>query len=323
MVKKLKMHRFISLTFLLIWGMTLFGQMPKSAKSPHGKGLHIECSECHDPNGWEVRAMTTFNHDKRTHFPLKGQHKMLDCRKCHPTLLFNEAKSDCNSCHTDVHQQTVGNDCQRCHNTSSWLVTNIKQIHQQKGFALVGAHAAADCSRCHKAASQLQFENMHTDCYACHYQVYESSTIKQFGQNATHRSLGFNTDCNRCHNMVGRSWSYNGKGFEHGFFPLKGGHANLTCDQCHWDGFNTKLSPECSSCHGTYTASQKVPAHETVFKSHECSECHTYLGWNVVKFKNHKNWRDKSKHDGKGCLECHDNNDTWKPDCRKCHNFDY
>lgn len=334
MVKKFKMLRISGFLSLLLWGMALFAQMPQSAKSPHGKGLHIQCSECHDPNGWKLRTNSSFNHDKRTHFPLKGQHKMLDCRKCHPTLVFNEAKSDCNSCHTDVHQQTVGNDCQRCHNTSSWLVTNIKQIHQQKGFALVGAHAAADCSRCHKAASQLQFENMHTDCYACHYQVYESAKITEpnivdpsSARTGTHREFGFNTDCYRCHNMVGRSWAYNGKGFEHGFFPLKGGHANLSCDQCHVFGFGpeNKLDPDCKSCHEgkLYQAKQTYPAHNTAFASHQCSECHTYLGWNIVKFKNHKNWRDKSKHNGKGCLECHDNNDTWKPDCRKCHNFDY
>lgn len=303
--------------------MTLFAQIPKSSKSPHGTGFRMECNECHDPNGWKLRKATTFNHDK-THFPLRGQHKMMDCRKCHPTLVFSEAKTDCNSCHTDVHQQTVGLDCQRCHTTNSWIVYNVKQIHQQRGFSLVGSHAAADCQRCHKSASQLQFENINTDCDACHHQQYESSTIKQFGLNATHRSLGFNTDCNRCHNMVGRSWAYNGKGFEHGFFPLKGGHANLACDQCHWDGFNTKLSPDCVSCHeGSYAkATSKYPAHATAFKSHDCTECHSTLGWNIIKFKNHRSWEDKNKHKGVGCLECHDNNGTYKADCRKCHDSD-
>lgn len=319
----MKINQTLWLLLLLMWGMNGYSQMPKSARSPHGKGLRIECSECHDPNGWKLRKTTTFNHDK-THFPLRGQHKMIDCRKCHTSLVFSETKADCNACHTDIHQGTVGLDCQRCHNTNSWIVNNVKQIHQQRGFALVGAHAAADCKRCHKSASQLRFENMHTDCDACHHQDYEAAviTVPNSTLKGTHRSLGFNTDCNRCHNMVGKSWAYNGKGFEHGFFPLRGGHANLSCDHCHPDGYNPKPSTKCSDCHSSKQAIQKVPAHNTAFASHECSECHTYLSWNIVKFKNHKSYRSMSKHKHEGCLECHDNDETYKPNCRKCHNFD-
>lgn len=322
----MKIARTIGVLLLLLWATNGYSQSiaARSQKSPHGKWFKMDCGECHDPNGWKLRKNPTFNHDK-THFPLKGQHKMIDCRKCHSTLVFSEAKPDCNACHTDVHQQTVGQDCNRCHTTNSWIVTNIRQIHQQKGFALVGSHAAADCSRCHKAASQLQFENMHTSCDACHHQQYESSTIKQFGLNATHRSLGFNNDCYRCHNQVGKSWAYNGKGFEHGFFPLAGGHANLTCDQCHWDGFNTKLSRDCEACHSSYKAWAKFPAHMEggAYTSHACSECHTYLSWNkIVFFGKHKPFRDKSKHKSVGCHECHNNNLENTHSCRKCHNFD-
>ena len=32
-----------------------------------------------------------FNHNK-TNFPLKGQHKTVGCKECHPTLEFSNAK---------------------------------------------------------------------------------------------------------------------------------------------------------------------------------------------------------------------------------------
>lgn len=58
----------------------------------------------------------------------------INCRQCHPTLKFAEAKSECNECHKDIHQSTVGLDCSRCHTPASWLVSNISEIHQRSRF---------------------------------------------------------------------------------------------------------------------------------------------------------------------------------------------
>src|ERR1035437_3103453 len=128
-------------------------------QSPHGDKLGIKCDVCHVTDGWIKIKTTEFNHNK-TSFPLIGQHKTVNCRSCHPTLKFSEAKTDCNACHKDVHQQTVGQDCNRCHTPTSWIVQNITQIHNQSRFPLRGFHAHMDCYQCHKSASLLRFEPM-------------------------------------------------------------------------------------------------------------------------------------------------------------------
>ncbi len=105
----------------------------------------VSCSVCHSAKGWELdREIYSFDHSK-TKLPLVGQHTEINCKLCHPTLVFSEAPIDCNQCHTDVHQSTTGSDCSRCHTPSSWLVNNITEIHQTSRFPLLGAHRTADC----------------------------------------------------------------------------------------------------------------------------------------------------------------------------------
>ena len=207
------------------------------AKSPHGEGLKTDCGACHNTNNWEQLNPRHFNHNK-TRFPLIGQHKTVGCRACHPTLEFSKAKTQCNQCHMDMHEGTVGKDCDRCHTPKSWIVSNVKQIHQQAGFTLAGTHAVTDCNRCHKSASQLRFDNIRTDCYSCHKANYDATN---------HRADGFGTDCFPCHNMTGRDWSYSGKGFVHGTFPLTGAH-NINCILCHKTGeYKTVSSSACKT----------------------------------------------------------------------------
>lgn len=313
-------------TILCLFFALLFSSI--YAESPHGKGFKMDCGICHNPEGWKFKEKgNTFNHNK-THFPLLGQHKMVNCRLCHPSLVFSEAPRSCVSCHKDMHQGTVGPDCESCHNNQSWIVPNIRQMHQRKGFSLVGAHATADCNFCHKGASQLRFENIRSECVACHKSQYDAAMVFVPGSSMRMRHSeipvsGDKLDCYRCHNLVGRSWNTNGKGFEHGFFPLKGGHANVSCDRCHYDGFNFKPDRECSSCHSSRRAVGTNPAHSTLFKNHNCSECHNIYSWNSVKMKTHVGFRGgMSKHSGVGCNECHTNDANYKSNCRKCHNFD-
>lgn len=333
-----KMRLSVLLLFLAIVHFHLF-----SATSPHGKNFKLDCATCHTPSNWQFKEKdNTFNHSK-TGFPLDGQHKMLKCKECHTSLVFSQATKTCVSCHKDIHQGTVGFDCNRCHNTRSWIVPNIRQVHQRRGFALVGQHASQDCNMCHPGSNQLRFENRRSDCAACHMRQFNSALIKvpslMTGTIAIvqHKDLPDNGnlyDCYRCHNMVGKSWSYRGRGFEHGFFPLKGGHSHLECNQCHTDGFNppdgntglpSKLNRECSSCHSVNKGAQKVPAHRNSFAKFVCSQCHNVSGWSNVKMSVHDGWFKISSghHKGVGCLECHNNDTEFKPNCRRCHNWDY
>ncbi len=290
-----------------------------AVKSPHGEGFKMECVTCHTTADWNKIKTDGFNHNK-THFPLVGQHKTVSCKKCHTTLEFSKAKTNCSACHTDVHQGTVGNDCERCHTPNSWLVTNVKQIHRQVGFALVGSHATADCNRCHKSASMLRFDNISTDCYSCHKEKYNATTAPN------HRKSGLDTDCARCHTMSGRDWLATGRGFDHGFFPLTNAH-NLACDACHFENnYSVKLSSECNSCH-SLANNNPIVAHKTKFVSYSCGNCHNTQGWSAgVRFKQHDSWFGiySGKHKGKWskCTDCHNNDATYKANCRNCHDFD-
>jgi hypothetical protein len=289
-----------------------------ATKSIHGENFKIDCVVCHTSDNWKKIKDGGFNHNK-TRFPLVGQHKTANCRQCHKSLDFSKAPTDCASCHTDIHQGTVGRDCQRCHKPTSWIVSNIKQIHRQTGFPLVGAHATADCNRCHVSASLLRFDNIRTDCYACHKAQYDATQVPN------HRQAGFDTDCARCHNMVGRDWNSYGKGFDHGAFPLTGAH-KLACDACHIDNnYKVKLSTNCSSCHGVDN-SNSVPAHKTKFLAYDCSACHSPKGWNAISFKQHDGSFGNiysGKHKGKwsSCSDCHSNDANYTASCKKCHNF--
>jgi len=288
-------------------------------KSPHGDDIKFECEACHTVENWHNIVLKGFNHNK-TRFALDGQHKMLQCKLCHPTLIFKQNKvvSDCYQCHKDMHQGTVGFDCKRCHSTKSWLIPNPRRMHQQVGFALIGAHAVADCYRCHQSASLLRFENIRKDCYACHAKNYHAT------KNPNHLIAGYDTDCNRCHTQTGKDWTTAGKGNTHGFFPLKGGHSNVTCSSCHSNSFEYKISSECSVCHTPKNT--VIPAHRTKFNIYNCSNCHSIQGWSTMKFKQHDSWFQiySGKHKGQWqrCIDCHNNDGTYKANCRKCHDFD-
>ncbi len=306
----------ISILFIFIFGYV-------GAKSPHGAKFNIDCATCHTTDNWKNIKKKGFNHDK-TKFPLRGQHTNLDCKRCHTDLVFSNAKTDCNACHTDIHQGTTGPDCARCHNTNSWIVTRIKPIHQEAGFPLRGMHEAADCNQCHTSASNLRFENIRTDCYACHKKEYLSTT----GTTYDHKVMGFDTDCARCHNMTGLSWNSIGKGFDHSYFPLTGGH-NLECTECHKENnYSIKLKSECTSCHGgkRAIAATNIPAHNSVFAGLSCTECHTTQSWNIVKHKQHDSYFPIYSGHHKGvwtkCTDCHKNDNSWdaKNTCNRCHN---
>jgi len=295
-----------------------FGAQVQALKSPHGENFKKECTLCHVTENWTEIKRDGFNHNK-TKFPLKGQHNAVSCRKCHSTLVFDKTPLKCAECHTDIHEGTVGNDCGRCHTQNDWFVKNIRQIHQQAGFPLIGEHAAADCNRCHTSASLLRFNNIRSDCYACHQNEYELTT------KPNHVATGMGTDCQRCHNMAGQSWLSIGHGFDHGFFPLVGAH-NIQCNLCHFDNdFKTKLSKECSTCHDPGPANTSTPAHKGIFQRFACSDCHSVISWTNIKFPNHEIYGKiySGKHKGKwsACSDCHNNDVAYTSTCTKCHSF--
>lgn len=83
----------------------------------HKEALGSECEQCHNPNDW---SMWLFDHDEKTHYPLKGAHENLQCNLCHKDQL--ETSQQCNNCHNkdDPHRGSFGRQCQNCHNETSF-----------------------------------------------------------------------------------------------------------------------------------------------------------------------------------------------------------
>lgn len=286
------------------------------AQSPHGKDLKIECDVCHAGDGWKVSLATIkFDHNK-TDFKLAGQHKFIDCRKCHQSLIFKKGEMECRNCHTDMHNGTVGFDCSRCHNTEVWIVTNIIQMHQQTRFPLLGVHAIADCYSCHKSGSLLQFEPLGIDCYDCHKDKYLSTT------SPNHNTAGYPTNCLECHNLTATDWL--GSSINHNFFPLTGGHA-ISCIQCHTSGTFGKLSTDCNSCHAANYDATTNPPHAASQIQRTCQNCHNINAWSPATFDHGITaFPLTGAHVGVTCISCHSGGYlNTSPLCNSCHAANY
>jgi len=301
----------LKLFFALILWICIVGMT--NAASPHGKELKIDCATCHQTENWTKIKEKGFNHNQ-TKFPLTGQHVAVSCKNCHSSLVFSDAKTECNSCHNDVHEGTVGKDCEQCHTTNTWIVSNIRQIHQNQGFTLLGAHATADCNRCHLSTQKLRFEKINSDCFSCHKSKYYATA------NPNHIQAGFDTGCNRCHNVQSPDWA--GKGYNHNFFPLYGGH-DIDCKSCHKTGYKG-LSNECVSCHLTDYNNAKNPAHASANFSKDCKSCHSIKAWKPATFNHDKQYfpiySGSHKGEWNNCNECHTNANNYADfTCTNCH----
>lgn len=307
--------RILSLLIISVsLSLLLLGLM---SDSPHGPAFKVSCSTCHSSKGWQLdKAVYSFNHNK-TKFPLAGQHTLVDCKKCHPTLVFSEAKKECSQCHTDVHQATVGLDCSRCHTPSSWLVTNITEIHQTSRFPLLGAHRMADCMDCHKSESKARFDVAGINCIDCHRQNYLATT------NPNHSDAGFSQDCSICHPV--NSFQWDGKGFNHSFFSLKQGHSSAQCTDCHTTGRYSDAKPDCNSCHNADYLATANPNHQASAFPVACASCHTLAtGWKPASF-DHTRFPLTLGHSTPACVDCHKagNYTNLSPDCYSCHKTNY
>ncbi len=306
------MRRLSQIILILIFGSALWGQ------SPHGERLVIDCASCHSPENWSFdRKNAAFSHDI-TRFSLKGQHKELDCRLCHSSLIFDEASPDCNSCHRDIHQKTVGNDCARCHNSSSWIVTNIYEVHERTNFPLIGVHKKVNCSECHQNVANNLFDPLDINCVSCHLSDYQMTT------RPNHSLSGFSDNCSDCHDLFSHDWKSNG--VNHSFFPLEKGHNITDCAACHKNENYRIISNDCVSCHQADYDNTVNPNHKLSGIQTDCKTCHTTdPDWNPAVFKEHDELFFpiySGKHKGKwdNCTECHDNPSNYAIfTCTSCH----
>jgi len=146
-----------------------------------------KCESCHSEKDWKK---TTFSHNTMSKFLLLGRHALVNCKKCHDTVTFKDAKQDCWSCHKkdDVHKRKFGMLCQSCHNTRNWKAWDFD--HNKTHFKLDGPHAKIGCYKCHDKSMNEKVVQSVT-CGSCH------------DRDDVHNG-SYGDQCQRCH--TGSKW---------------------------------------------------------------------------------------------------------------------
>lgn len=260
-------------------------------------GMSTDCLECHSSvaSGW---GDSNFDHDAL--FPLTGAHARLDCAACHADG-FGGEPTDCFGCHRSDYEQTgdpdhvaaqLGTDCATCHSTSAWQPAGFD--HAAAGFPLMGGHAGVSCLDCHDGG----YTNTPTDCYACHQTDYEGAT------DPDHAGGGFDTDCLLCHDVA----AWEPATFDHASssFPLTGGHAGVSCLDCHDSGY-AGTPTDCYACHqGDYEGAE--PDHEASGFGTQCESCHGTSAWDPSTWDHDILFPiDSGRHreEWNACVDCH------------------
>jgi len=253
----------LMIVFLLLACTSLFSQ------SPHEASLKLDCGDCHSSKSWtQVSGAMKFNHTS-TGFDLIGEHKTVPCKGCHQTLNFSQAGQNCSDCHVDVHNATTSLVCEKCHTPVSWLVHDVRKLHQNSRFPLVGMHAVIPCEDCHKNFSSYKFDIIGIQCFDCHANKYYATT------NPNHIASGFDTRCETCHNLA-NDWSF----YHDAVFPIYTGSHNGTwnaCTDCHASAPNY-ADFSCLNCHEHSQTKMDEKHNGEVggyrYESHACYSCH-------------------------------------------------
>ncbi len=205
-------------------------------------------------------------------------------------------------------------DCMLCHTGKDWhtMREDFEFDHlAQTGVPLEGAHAAAQCLRCHNdRGSVTSFAAQ--GCAGCHVDVHEGKQGKA---------------CQDCHSQD--NWNLLGAIMDHSRtrFPLVGAHAGTACRQCHVGievGNMEPLDVACESCHGGLAEHVLDPDHAALGWIQDCSECHRPTTWGGQGFI-HTGFPLTGAHAQADCTQCHMGGVFGGParDCVDCHQPEY
>ncbi len=213
-----------------------------------------------------------------------------------------------------VPHDTFPADCTLCHKEGSWnqLREDFSFDHlAETGVALEGAHAQAECLRCHNDRGPVDLFAAR-GCAGCHEDVH----LGQLGQN-----------CTDCHGQD--DWRPRGAIADHERtrFPLVGAHAAVPCWRCHEGapvGRFTGLDPDCITCHSEDLARATEPNHLAQGWTSNCDRCHISTTWGGAGF-NHSTFPLTGKHGVIDCEACHVGGQfTGLPTlCFGCHEAQY
>jgi hypothetical protein len=126
-----------------------------------------QCDQCHTDRDWKT---TRFDHG-RTRFPLTGRHITVECKKCHETRRFKDARRECYACHKkeDKHKLKFGERCEKCHSTRDWKLWDFDH-DKRTDYKLEGAHRKVACESCHTrpAPAGKDAAALGRTCFTCH-----------------------------------------------------------------------------------------------------------------------------------------------------------
>ena len=247
-----------------------------------------------------------------------------ECKNCH--LRFNRSAQTglCVDCHTDTardisrrrgfHGRLSEKECRACHTDHKGRSADIAPLnaatfdHKGTEFMLKGAHASpkVDCRACH--APSAKYREAKSDCNACHK------------KNDKHKGkLG--TACADCHTE--NNWKQTR--FDHGKtrFPLRNGHADVSCEACHKSADFKGAPLACVACH---QKDDRSKGHQGRFGD-KCETCHADKNWRTTKFNHDRDttYPLKGRHILARCSSCHTGflyRDKLPTSCIACHKSD-
>ena len=270
----------------------------------HSERYSDKCEKCHTAKKWKELV---FDHDKDTHFKLKGAHISVACDTCHTGKLYGvKLGKTCYDCHKhdDKHAGRYGRKCGSCHGNREWHHTAFSHDKDTK-FPLKGAHKDVTCQVCHRGKPEKEKDR--TTCFACHKNddVHKGKEGKR---------------CERCHNEG--QWDKRVV-FDHDItrFPLIGLHAAVPCEECHLSSSYKVDSYACDACH------KKDDVHKQTLGS-KCATCHNPNGWRVWRFDHNKDtdYKLDGAHTKVHCKRCHRKPVSGKiklnKTCGACHSSD-
>lgn len=241
------------------------GQERPAPQNPHVRLGGKPCTACHTTAGWRD---VQFNH-RGTRFVLVGQHQAVPCTGCHDLRDFRGAPLACGSCHADPHRGDAGTDCERCHVQTGWQQVAAQNAHARTRLPDLGVHSALRCEDCHRQTGAQPFTSRVAPCVTCHQARYDATT------NPSHRTMGFATQCERCHQFT--TWDFALYAQHDAVFGIYAGpHAGTwrTCATCHADPADYHVF-SCTTCHAqgpTGQAHQGITGYQ--WESAACLTCH-------------------------------------------------
>jgi hypothetical protein len=287
---------------------------------PHQGSFSASCRSCHAAANWKPVAISSgFNHSN-TAYPLLGKHETVVCRNCHHGSNFRlpVAHARCLDCHVkDPHngqfrERKDGGDCSACHNVAAFVPSTFTAAaHNETRYPLEGKHSTAPCAKCHAPRGPDTVYHLgETQCSSCHADVHAGQFSREGG----------GTRCEDCHGLRGfRPSSFTLERHAETRFPLTGGHAAVSCGDCHQGSGGGGVvaaakyrfrDRSCRACHADPHRGQfdhqaaSGPGERSISG---CETCHAVDRWRHLPGFDHSttSFRLEGVHRAAACSSCH------------------